>query len=97
MSIFNERMREIKRISGLNKVEIANKLEISPSTLFNYFKDREPSYDVLMKIAREFNVSVNWLIGFDDVYKNELIRENLMLKEKLREIIKSAECALKGE
>ena len=97
MSMFNQRMREIKRISGLNQKEIANMLGISPSTLSYYFKDREPPYDLLIKIAREFNVSINWLIGFDDAYKNELIKENLMLKEKLREIIKVAECVLKGE
>ena len=97
MSMFNERMREIKKISGLNQTEIANRLGISPSTLSYYFKDREPSYDLLMKIARKFNVSVNWLIGFDDIDKDELIKENFILKERLRKIIEISNDTLKGE
>ena len=97
MSKFNERMRYLKQLTGLNQNDIAAKLNIPISTLHYYLKDREPGYDLLIKIAKEFNVSVNWLVGFDDEDKNDLIKENLMLKEKLYEITKIVECVLKGE
>jgi hypothetical protein len=53
-------------------------------------------------IAKEFNVSVNWLIGFNDEDKNVLVEENERLfnennalKCKLNKIINCVE-SIKG-
>ena len=88
MGKFNEQMRYIKEKSGITTQEFANRIGIPTSTLSNYFINREPSYDVLIKIAREFNVSVNWLIGFVDEDKEELANENARLRMKLKSISK---------
>lgn len=34
------------------------------STLSFYRKDREPSYDVLLKICNVFHTTPNWLLGY---------------------------------
>ena len=86
MSVFNERMRYIKDKLGINALEMSKRVGIPNSTFSYYLKNREPGYDVLIKIAKEFNVSVNWLIGFYDSDKEELIKENEMLRNKLKEI-----------
>ena len=86
MSVFNERLNYLKKSLGINATEMAKRIGIPNSTLAYYLKDREPRYDVLIKIAKEFNVSVNWLIGFYDNDKEELIKENEMLRNKLKEI-----------
>ena len=67
MSKFNERLNLLKEEENLSAIDMAKKIGISPSTLAYYFKDREPKYDVLMKIASEFNVTTDWLTGYSDV------------------------------
>ncbi len=66
MSIFNERFKELKEELNLSAKELSNILNIAPSTLSYYLKDREPNYDMLTKIADYFDVTVDWLIGRTD-------------------------------
>ena len=42
--------------------EIARRLELPHATVRNYFQGRMPAPDVLIKIANETNVSLNWLL-----------------------------------
>lgn len=91
MSLFNERFRELKDASGLSAKELSSILDIAPSTLSYYLKDREPNYDMLIKIANHFNVTTDWLIGRSDtrssVYEalnNEVL--NTIIKNEMSEI-----------
>ena len=54
MSKFNERFRKLKDESELSSKELAQELGVAPSTLSYYLKDREPNYDILIKIADYF-------------------------------------------
>lgn len=85
MNKFNERFRILKDESGLSSKELSQKLDIAPSTLSYYLKDREPNYDMLIKIADYFDVTIDWLVGNDTeqnitLLKIELI--NLQLENK---------------
>lgn len=66
MSKFNERFRKLKDESELSSKELAKELGIAPSTLSYYLKDREPNYDMLIKIADYFDVTIDWLVGRND-------------------------------
>lgn len=49
--------------------EIARRLNLPHATIRNYFGGRLPSPDVLIMIANETNVSLNWLLtGSGDMY-----------------------------
>lgn len=49
--------------------EIARRLDVPHATIRNYFLGRLPAPDVLMKIAGETNVSLNWLLlGAGEMY-----------------------------
>lgn len=49
--------------------DIARRLELPHATIRNYFGGRLPAPDVLIKIANETNVSLNWLLlGTGDMY-----------------------------
>ena len=63
MSLFNERLRQLRDESKLTSAKLAEKLGIAASTLSLYMKDREPNYDTLIKIASYFHVTTDWLIG----------------------------------
>ena len=94
MNKFNERFRILKDESGLSSKELSQKLDIAPSTLSYYLKDREPNYDMLIKIADYFDVTIDWLVGNDTeqnitLLKIELINlqlENKNLLDKINEM-----------
>lgn len=71
MNRFNERFRELKEDANLTAKELAEKLEIPASTLSYYLKDREPNYDMLIKISTIFDVSIDWLLGKTYCKRNE--------------------------
>ena len=94
MSEFSNRFRQLKDESELSSKELAQKLGIAPSTLSYYLKDREPNYDMLIKIADYFDVTIDWLVGNDTeqnitLLKIELINlqlENKNLLDKINEM-----------
>ena len=63
MSKFSERFRALKDKSEMTLKELSNALDISVPNLSYYMKGREPSYDILISIADQFDVTVDWLIG----------------------------------
>lgn len=67
MSKFSDRFRQLKNESGVTLKELSDKLDITVPNLSYYMKGREPSYDVLIRIAEYFNVTTDWLIGCTDV------------------------------
>lgn len=73
MSIFHERLKILKDQSRQTQVEIATLLDITPQTLSYYFNGREPSYDILIKLAKFFNVSTDYLLGISNNKNNEAV------------------------
>ena len=92
MSEFSNRFRQLKDESNLTLKDLSEALDITIPNLSYYMKGREASYDILIRIANYFNVSVDWIIGNDiDISKMEdkvmkLEKENLVLSEKLCKI-----------
>lgn len=66
MSEFSDRFRLLKDESGATLKELSEQLDITVPNLSYYMKGREPSYDILIKIADYFNVTTDWLIGRTD-------------------------------
>ncbi|MDE6055021.1 MAG: helix-turn-helix domain-containing protein, partial [Lachnospiraceae bacterium] len=66
MSEFSDRFRLLKDESGATLKELSEQLGITVPNLSYYMKGREPSYDILIKIADYFNVTTDWLIGRTD-------------------------------
>ena len=66
MSKFSERFRILKEKSEMTLKELSTVLEISVPNLSYYMKGREPSYDILIKIADYFDVTIDWLVGRTD-------------------------------
>lgn len=57
---FRKRLSQI--FNNQSMADIARRLDLPHATIRNYFGGRLPSPDVLIKIARETNVSLNWLL-----------------------------------
>lgn len=62
--MFTRRLREQREKLGLNKRQMANKLGIPYTTYNNYeVGAREPNSEMLIKLATEFDVSIDYLLG----------------------------------
>jgi len=81
MSNFGATIKKLRERNKLTQTELAQVLNISKSMVSSYETgQRSPSYDVLIKIARFFNVSMDYLYGFkSDMYVSI---EGLEEKEK---------------
>ncbi len=64
---FAQRLKELRLDNSLTQAELANALSVDQRTVSNWEKGiREPDFESLMKIARYFNVSADYLLGLVD-------------------------------
>lgn len=64
MKNFSNTLKSLRVREGLTQGELADKLKISRSTIGMYEQgEREPSFEMLEKIADFFNVDMNYLSG----------------------------------
>ena len=94
---FNERLANLLNEKKMSQRELASKININEAAMSKYVNgSRKPRMDILVNIARELNVSVEFLTGneeesdFDDI-KNLVCRNvssmNESQKMELIEII----------
>ncbi len=64
MSLRRDRLRELRQKKGLTQEELAERLHLGRRQIHRYEKGlSEPSGDVVSRIAVEFNVSTDYLLG----------------------------------
>lgn len=69
------RIRELRVDCGLQQKQIAQDLHLSKQAYSNYeLGQREPSIDMLLKLADYFGVTVDYLIGRDDKAQAEPLK-----------------------
>lgn len=80
--------------------DVARRLKIPHATVRNYYQGRLPAPEVLIKIANETGVSLNWLlIGTGDKYAGEAAPIGLgpFLEEKIGQMIDQKLAAFNNE
>ena len=88
MSDIKHRLVELREINNLTKAEFAQKLGVNKSAITRWENgDVKPTLDVLINISKTFNVSLDWLAGFDTDYEYDTILKKCLnygiSKEKL--------------
>ncbi|WP_083516103.1 helix-turn-helix domain-containing protein [Alicyclobacillus sendaiensis] len=67
MSLFGQRLRHLRRESGVSQRELSAHLGVTERALrFYESSDREPTIDQLIALADFFNVSLDYLVGRTD-------------------------------
>lgn len=66
--MFSDRLRHLRESKGLTQQQLADKLDVSKSTIANYECGfREPKDNAIwIKISKYFNVSIDYLMDIDD-------------------------------
>ncbi len=65
--MLGERIYELRMAHGWNQVQLAEKLNITKQTVSNWENDNiQPSVEMLVRIAKLFRVSTDYLLGLDD-------------------------------
>ena len=62
---FAKILRQLIEDAEISQKQLACEIKMSPSTLANYVQGtRYPDFDTLMSIAKYFNVTTDYLLGF---------------------------------
>lgn len=62
--MFSERIKELRKSTGLNQVQFGKKLFVTKQCVSNWENDNiMPSIDMLIRIATTFSVSTDYLLG----------------------------------
>ena len=65
--MLNDRIRQLRMESGISQVEMAKMLCVSKQSVSNWENDNiQPSIEMLVKIAKLFSVSTDFLLGQDN-------------------------------
>lgn len=63
---FGKRLKELRKQSGLTQGQLAEKIWVTKATICYYEQsDRNPSPEILMKLAEVFHVSTDYLLGIE--------------------------------
>ena len=65
--MLNDRIKELRLSNGMTQVELARGLSVSKQCVSNWENNNiQPSVDMLVKIARYFSVSTDYLLCLDN-------------------------------
>ena len=68
MSNFPERLKEVRGINKHTQKQVAQAIGIAERQYQVYeYGNVDPSYKVIIKLCRHFNVSADYLLGLSDV------------------------------
>ncbi len=64
MSIFSERLIQLRKSKGISQIAFAKEIGISPRTYQDYeYGAREPQVSIFVRIADFYGVSLDYLAG----------------------------------
>ncbi len=62
------RLKELRHAKGISQQDLADVLHVTQQSIYKYEAEKaEPDLDVIIGIAKYFDVSVDYLIGYTDV------------------------------
>ncbi len=67
LTIFAERLKELRKETGLSQEKLGEKLEIAHSAIANWERaTSSPNLEAVVKLADFFKVTLDYLVGRED-------------------------------
>ncbi len=64
---FGQRLKELRLQAGLTQKQLADRIWVSKAAIGNYeLSDRKPSPEIIIKLAKVFHVSTDYMLGVDE-------------------------------
>ena len=88
------RIKDIREDKDISQTELAKKLNIARTTLSGYERQAsEPPFEILIKLSKIFNVSVDYIIcrtnnPSNDSFTEDLTEEEIKELEHYKELLK---------
>lgn len=80
--MLGDRLKELRLNNGLKQSDLLKKFNLSSARYSQYENDkRVPDYELLIKFADFYNVSIDYLLGRTNVIKPENIDEDDLLSK----------------
>lgn len=73
---FSKRLKHVRELKGISQRQAAEDLNISPQNLSYYENGRDAGYGLLVRMARYYDVTVEYLIGASPVTQRENVDIN---------------------
>lgn len=73
---FSKRLKHVRELKGISQRQAAEDLNISPQNLSYYENGRDAGYGLLVRMARYYDVTVEYLIGASPVMQRENVDIN---------------------
>ncbi|MGN0805987.1 MAG: helix-turn-helix domain-containing protein [Candidatus Coproplasma sp.] len=87
--MLNEKIKELRSSLGISQVELAKRLGVSKQCVSNWENDNvQPSVEMLVQIARYFNVSTDYLLGLESNDTIDVSRLTEAQKTHIKFIVK---------
>lgn len=68
--MFHSILRQLRTFRNLSQVQLAEKLSVTKQSVSNWENNNiQPSIDMLVKIAKYFSVSTDYLLGLEQRYE----------------------------
>lgn len=82
---FNNIFKHLREENNINQKEMAELLNVSPSTISGWETGRnQPSYDVLKNIAKYFDIDIDALVGYENINNHTLSIDEQRLLQNYR-------------
>ena len=82
--MFSERLKMLRKAANLTQIQFAEEFNIASGTIANWETgNREPSLDMMQRIAAYFGVSIDYLLGYNDGLTSIDITEYRAIQELL--------------
>lgn len=76
---FGETLKNLREIKGITQKDLGDYLGVSRATIAGYeTKNHQPDYEKLEKLARYFEVSIDYLLTGDDSFHIERMKRPLI-------------------
>lgn len=83
MQDFGKRIKELRQKAGLTQQQLAERIWVSKAAISNYeLYERNPSPEILIKLARVFHVSTEYLLGIEE--KTQVLDVSDLTDEDIR-------------
>lgn len=90
MATFAERLTELRNEKGMSQDAISTELGVSKNSIYYYENEkRVPDANTVIKFARFFNVTSDYLLGLEDsrTHDGQAVFEKLKLSDKAMQVL----------